>query len=724
MASSEALVNFSGASSGIDWSQIIDAQIQARTAQIITPIQNWQSTWQKKASDFDQLNSLLSSLSAAVQAMDRPSDLQTNTADSSDSSVVGVSISGSVSPGNYSIAINQLAEAQVECHSGLDSADALVNNTGATQHFKYTYAGRTVTLDVASGTTLSGLRDLINNDGNNPGIVASLLSDGGSGFNSSHLVLRGENTGSANSIAIDAAGTTLSGDWSALASDALTGSSSLAVADATAFHRYEAVQVSDDDSPAEYHILDSVAGNTLNLRESLSADFTTAQNAFATPRGISSGLSAAAASGGSQITVADASHFQVGNSIIIADGSNSEQLTISAVNTTTNTLTLSGNLTNSYAADGYVTQLEGGRKFSFKGSDFTQIQAAQNAQFRVDGYPASGWLERSSNTVTDAVEGLTLTLKNVTDSSSPVRIAVTSDPSAVKTKVQAFVDAYNKVKTFLNEEQNYDPSTKTAGDLLGNYAAEMIENDLNNMITGTASGFLPGTDPYTMLAQIGVSTTVQGSDKTQYGTLTFDETTFDKAMADNPDGVVRLLSDNFSGFSDSGLLTFQQASSLLTTPGTYNVKVDFDASGNITAGWIKAEGDSEYRSAAINGSYIVGQSGKPEDNLWVKATWDGSSTSESATVRVTQGVAGVVASSLNKTLDGTDGLIKNVTDSYRQIVSQLQDRIDQEQARLTSLKDSLTQRYAKLEQLISQLQGMSSWATSLSNSMTALTSKA
>ncbi len=41
------------------------------------------------------------------------------------------------------------------------------------------------------------------------------------------------------------------------------------------------------------------------------------------------------------------------------------------------------------------------------GEAWTQTQQAQDSQIQVDGYPSSGWIERSTNVVTDVIPGVT-----------------------------------------------------------------------------------------------------------------------------------------------------------------------------------------------------------------------------------------------------------------------------------------------------------------------------
>ena len=708
-------VNFSGLSSGIDWALLIDAQIQARRARIITPIENWQSSWEVKLSGFEQLRALLVALQDAVNDIDTPQELRAYSATSSSESAVEVTVSANATPGAHSVEVNQLARAEVKVHAGVAAAETVVNNSGASQDFVYLYGSQSVTVEVESATTLEGLVNLINDDPDNPGVAASILDDGSEGFSSHHLVLTGRQTGADYTITIDADNTTLAGDWGDLSADAAAGSSAVTLADVSPLSQYQAIIINDEDSDAEYHIVEYIAGNTLNLRGTLGSDFTVAQNAYATPRGIGSGLAGSASSGTSQVTVGDASHFQVGGTVVIADGSNSEELAISEVDTANNTLTFTTSLANDYAAEGFVTQLEGGREFTFKEADFTQTQSAQNAQIRVDGYPPGSWIERDTNVIGDAIGGVTLDLKNTTTGS--VTITVSEDKEAVKQKIRDFVDAYNAVKTFLNEKTSYDQSTGEAGELMGNYGATLVDSLLRDIVTTPAPGFQDGTDPYTLLGQIGIETSALDSTDTAAGTLTIDEAALDEALADDSEGVRRLFAEDFRGYSDSSYLTFHQASDVLTTPGKYDVEVDFDASGNITGARMKLTTESTFRDATVESGYVVGASANPEGGLWVKVEWDGSSSTQTAVVRVTQGVAGAISYALDDMLDSTEGLIHNIASSYEEIVSHMEDRIEQEEKRLDLIRQQLTQRYARLEQLLAQLQGQSQWVAQMAASM-------
>jgi len=709
-------VNFSGAGTGIDWSQLVDAQVEARTAQVITPLEDWKASWEDKIATFDDLAELLAEFRSASQAMDTRAELRSYVASSTDETAVNATASGNATAGTHTIRVNQLASGEIETHSGLDDSATIVNNSGGSLDFSYTCNGETTTLIVPDDTTLEQLVALINNDPNNPGVVASILDDGSDGTASHHLMLGSEQTGEDYTIQIEAAGTTLQGEWGDLTVDAAPGAGSVTVGDTSSFAQYQAVIIDDDDSAAEYHIISSIAGNTLNLLGTLAGNFKVAENAYATARGIGSGLSAAVAGGEDTVSVADAGLFQVGKTVIIADGAHSEQATISSVDTENNTITFDAGLSNGYAATAYVTQLEGGRKFTFEDTAFSETLTARNAEFRMDGYPPAGWIERESNTISDVIPGVTLNLLDDTDGAD-VTVTVTEDTSIAKEKVHAFVDAYNSVKTFLNIATDYDEEADKTGILLGNYVAGMVESQLRDVIISAAPGFDYAADSFSHLAQIGITTNGAAEERVELGTLEIDEEKLDDALADDFEAVVRLFAADFDGYSDSSLLSFYTASDMLTQPGAYDVRVTFDGSGNITAGYMKLTSETEWRQARVDLPYVVGQSGNPEDNLWVRAAWDGVSAEQTAVVRLTQGVAGRIGDVLASILDSDEGILHNVESSYRDIISGIDKRMDVEQERLDSLQERLTAKYARLEQLMVQLQGQQDWSSSIASGM-------
>ena len=80
--------------------------------------------------------------------------------------------------------------------------------------------------------------------------------------------------------------------------------------------------------------------------------------------------------------------------------------------------------------------------------------AAADYSFELDGQT----ITRSTNTINDVLEGLTLTLKaNTPDASPPtITLDVQSDNDLIKTGISDFLTAYNDLKLFISEKTERD----------------------------------------------------------------------------------------------------------------------------------------------------------------------------------------------------------------------------------------------------------------------------
>jgi flagellar hook-associated protein 2 len=142
-------------------------------------------------------------------------------------------------------------------------------------------------------------------------------------------------------------------------------------------------------------------------------------------------------------------------------------------------------------------------------------QAGANAQATVNNVPITS----ASNTVTDALPGVTLNLSQVT--TAPVELTVLNDKEGMRKNVQAFVDAYNAINSMLSTATKYDPDTKVAGSLQGDSTAVGLQNALRGMMRSVT----PGGD-FTRLLDIGIE--IKSG-----GTMSIDATKLDTALG-NP----------------------------------------------------------------------------------------------------------------------------------------------------------------------------------------------
>jgi flagellar hook-associated protein 2 len=174
---------------------------------------------------------------------------------------------------------------------------------------------------------------------------------------------------------------------------------------------------------------------------------------------------------------------------------------------------------------------------ALEGGVYSQ-QLASNAAFTLNGVS----LERASNNVSDALDGVVLELKGVHSSGSS-QIKVDKSQAGLKIKLQELVESYNATRYALSEVSNRDSTDETVGGALVNdYAAiRQVRNVLYEAITQDSSA---PSGSISALRDIGVELKSDGD-------LKFDEIKFDAVMATSAADVGTMLSagtDNQSRF--------------------------------------------------------------------------------------------------------------------------------------------------------------------------------
>jgi len=184
-----------------------------------------------------------------------------------------------------------------------------------------------------------------------------------------------------------------------------------------------------------------------------------------------------------------------------------------------------------------------------------RLAEGRDAEFEIDGIR----LSRSSNAISDAVDGLTFTLHKA-DPDSLVNISVTRDLEGVKQKIRQFTNRYNEIVSYINEQFTYNTETKEAGTLFGDATLRTIQGSIRTALVSSVMG-LPSS--LNALAQIGISTD-------RNGLIQIDEGKLTKALEENFEGVVRLFTGRgVASDSDIQVLSFNK----YTKAGTYNVVV-------------------------------------------------------------------------------------------------------------------------------------------------------
>jgi flagellar hook-associated protein 2 len=151
-------------------------------------------------------------------------------------------------------------------------------------------------------------------------------------------------------------------------------------------------------------------------------------------------------------------------------------------------------------------------------SSLTQNVAAADAKIKVDGIAITS----SSNTIIDAIQGVTLNLSKTTASGETTKLTLTPDTSGIKTALQAFVDSYNNVAKQIATSTAYDVTTDKGSTLTGDATVRSIQTQLRNALSNAVAGAPAGL---ATLSDIGISFGVDG-------TLSIDSDKLDKKLAD------------------------------------------------------------------------------------------------------------------------------------------------------------------------------------------------
>jgi flagellar hook-associated protein 2 len=197
--SSSSPISFSGLASGLNTSSIIQELVAAAEAPE-QQLQSEQSDLASKTTIVNQLSSDLSSLGNLASGMSLDSQVQYRTATASDSSV-SVAVSGDAAVQTHSVAVQQLASAQVVT-SNTYSTDA-AGAAGAGSVTIQTGSGKPQTVTWSSSDTLEDIAQDITNA--NAGVTASVLNNG----SSYQIVVSADKTGTANAATFTETGNAL-----------------------------------------------------------------------------------------------------------------------------------------------------------------------------------------------------------------------------------------------------------------------------------------------------------------------------------------------------------------------------------------------------------------------------------------------------------------------------------------------------------------------------------
>jgi flagellar hook-associated protein 2 len=174
-----------------------------------------------------------------------------------------------------------------------------------------------------------------------------------------------------------------------------------------------------------------------------------------------------------------------------------------------------------------------------------QVRAAADAQFSIDGQAYTS----PTNNVTGAIQGVTLQLlDDQAVGAAPVQLTVVDDFEGVKEQLQGFVDAYNDVIKFMNDQQR----ARSSGDEgVKPLAGESTLRSIRNAFTSILATQIAGAEYYPSLGTLGIKTTSDG-------TLKLDAVKLEEAVGEDLDEVVQMFTDATQGVGVKLLAAVEQ----------------------------------------------------------------------------------------------------------------------------------------------------------------------
>ncbi len=140
----------------------------------------------------------------------------------------------------------------------------------------------------------------------------------------------------------------------------------------------------------------------------------------------------------------------------------------------------------------------------------SRTQEAKNAVATINGLQ----VESASNTLSNVLDGLSLTLLKPT--TQDVQVNVTQDNDSMSKAITDFAKAYNDAMSYLRDQTKYDPDSKTGGPLQGDRTAIGLMAQLRNLAGGSTSA----SGVFKRLTDIGLEPQKDGSLKTTSSKIT------------------------------------------------------------------------------------------------------------------------------------------------------------------------------------------------------------
>ncbi|WP_447044425.1 flagellar filament capping protein FliD [Vreelandella sp. H-I2] len=187
-------------------------------------------------------------------------------------------------------------------------------------------------------------------------------------------------------------------------------------------------------------------------------------------------------------------------------------------------------------ADASITNFSFDGTAPFTADTANTLQGGTDASLTVNGIDITS----SSNQVEGAIQGVTLNLKEVGDST----VTVEQDTRVVREAVTNFVEAYNGLKDKIGDLTSFNFETGAAGELLGDSTIRTVESRLRDVLGGAVEG------EFSILSDIGISHKYDSG--LGYSKLEIDDDKLDDAIANNQGALATFFAGDTDGAGMAG----------------------------------------------------------------------------------------------------------------------------------------------------------------------------
>ena len=205
------------------------------------------------------------------------------------------------------------------------------------------------------------------------------------------------------------------------------------------------------------------------------------------------------------------------------------------------------------------------------GLGLATIQNGIDATINVDGVT----LTSASNTVTNAIPGVTfqlLSTGNTSSGSAPetVQVIIANDTSSIETAINTFVTDYNTTIKAINAQEGKDSS----GNPEPLYGTSVLSQLQQGLLSAVSSSF--GSNTINSLISLGITANASAD-----GTISLDADTLSSALNSNFDQVVSLF-QNTGSFGSAFTSTLDGLGNSSTSGGAISLALSEDSSQEST----------------------------------------------------------------------------------------------------------------------------------------------